>query len=467
MPVGTKATVKTLHPDEVRALGAQIVLGNTYHLHFRPGDELIAELGGLHRFMALGRADPDRLGRVPGLLAARHAARGRRRRRDLPQRLRRRRDALHARARRARSSATSAATSRCASTRCPPAGVARARARGGGAPHDRVGRAASAHAPRAEGQLRFAINQGGTDRELRRRSIEEIARARLRRQRDRRARDRRGPRARCSRRPTGSRRCCPPEKPRYFMGIGDAEGILEVIEAGVDMFDCVLPTRTARTGSALTWEGRLNLRNARFARDQGPLEEGCDCPACTRFSRAYIRHLVNQDELLGLRLLSLHNLRFLLELTRRAREAIERGDVRPPTNATPLERARARNPDPLVDPVRPLAWFLLALPSRRRQRRTRRCRTRSRSATRSSPRAGSTAPWSGAADETSARDRARRRRHARPARDRGVAADEERRGRGRHGGGGARRRGYTSEGGRPRIPKSDSIRPGHFTPALI
>ena len=117
----------------------------------------------------------------------------------------------------------------------------------------------------------------------------------------------------------------PADRPRYFMGIGDAEGILEVIEAGVDMFDCVLPTRTARTGSALTRDGRINLRNARFARDPAPLDEGCDCPACTRFSRAYIRHLVNQNELFGLRLLSLHNLRFVIDLTRDARDAIERG----------------------------------------------------------------------------------------------------------------------------------------------
>ena len=93
------------------------------------------------------------------------------------------------------------------------------------------------------------------------------------------------------------------------------------------MFDCVLPTRTARTGSALTWEGRLNLKNAKFARDPRPLDEGCGCPACTRFTRAYLRHLVNQQELLGLRLLSLHNLRFLLELTAGARAAIERGDL--------------------------------------------------------------------------------------------------------------------------------------------
>jgi len=117
----------------------------------------------------------------------------------------------------------------------------------------------------------------------------------------------------------------PEEKPRYFMGIGDPEGVLEVISRGVDMFDCVLPTRTARTGSALTWEGRLNMRNARFVRDPRPLDDGCACPACARFSRAYIRHLVNQEEILGLRLLSLHNLRFLLDLVAAARQSIERG----------------------------------------------------------------------------------------------------------------------------------------------
>ena len=110
------------------------------------------------------------------------------------------------------------------------------------------------------------------------------------------------------------------------MGIGDPEGVIEVIARGVDMFDCVLPTRTARTGSALTWEGRLNLRNARFARDPRPLDESCGCPACTRFTRAYIRHLVNQEEILGLRLLSLHNLRFVLDLVAAARASIERGD---------------------------------------------------------------------------------------------------------------------------------------------
>ena len=132
----------------------------------------------------------------------------------------------------------------------------------------------------------------------------------------------------------------PAGAPRYFMGIGDPEGILEVVERGIDMFDCVLPTRTARTGSALTWEGRLNLKNARFANDPSPLDDGCPCPACTRFSRAYVRHLVNQDELLGLRLLTLHNLRFLLDLVAGARAAID-GGAFGAFKATALERLAA------------------------------------------------------------------------------------------------------------------------------
>jgi queuine tRNA-ribosyltransferase len=119
----------------------------------------------------------------------------------------------------------------------------------------------------------------------------------------------------------------PADKPRYFMGIGDPEGVLEVIERGIDMFDCVLPTRNARTGSALTWDGQLNIKAARFARDARPLDEDCGCPACTRFTRAYVRHLLNQQEILGLRLLSLHNLRFLLDLVAGARAAIERGEL--------------------------------------------------------------------------------------------------------------------------------------------
>jgi len=117
----------------------------------------------------------------------------------------------------------------------------------------------------------------------------------------------------------------PPARPRYLMGVGAPDDVVGAIARGVDMFDCVLPTRLGRTGSAFTWDGRLNLRNARFARDPEPLDAACRCPTCTRFSRAYLRHLVTQNEVLALRLLTVHNLSFLLNLTRDARDAIRSG----------------------------------------------------------------------------------------------------------------------------------------------
>jgi queuine tRNA-ribosyltransferase len=322
MPVGTKATVKTLDPDEVRDLGAKIVLGNTYHLSFRPGDELIRDLGGLHRFMGwsgpiltdsggfqvfslrdtIAKVDDDGVTfrNVYDGAASRFTP-------ELS----------------ARVQANLGSDVAMCLDQVPPAGIPRREL------EEAVRRTTEwarrqRHADRAEGQLRFGITQGGVDEELRRRSTDEIAEldfdgnaiGGLAIGEDRDAMFEATDRAAA---------LMPAAKPRYFMGIGDPEGILEVIEAGVDMFDCVLPTRTARTGSALTREGRLNLRNARYARDQGPLDEGCPCPACTRFSRAYVRHLVNQHEVLGLRLLSVHNLRFLVDLASGARAAIERG----------------------------------------------------------------------------------------------------------------------------------------------
>jgi queuine tRNA-ribosyltransferase len=179
-------------------------------------------------------------------------------------------------------------------------------------------------APRAAGQLRFGITQGATNVELRRRSIEEISALPF----DGYALgglavgESKEEMLECV---DWAAPSLPPTRPRYFMGIGDPQGVLEVVARGVDMFDCVLPTRTARTGSALTWAGRLNLRNAAYRTDSRPLDDSCACPACERFTRAYLRHLVTQRELLGLRLLSLHNLRFVLDLTARARAAIERG----------------------------------------------------------------------------------------------------------------------------------------------
>jgi queuine tRNA-ribosyltransferase len=322
MPVGTKATVKSLDPTEVRELGATIILANTYHLHFRPGQDLIEELGGLHSFMQWsGPILTDSggfqvfslrdtlLGVDDDGVTFRNVYDGSATR-FTPE--------LAAEIQRALGSDIAMCLDQV-----PPADVDRRDL------EEAVRRTTEwarrqRNAPRAEGQLRFGINQGGTDPELRRRSIEEIAEldfdgnaiGGLAVGEDRQAMFDATDHAAA---------LMPSNKPRYFMGLGDAEGILEVIEAGVDMFDCVLPTRTARTGSAMTWEGRLNLKNAQYARDPRPLDETCDCPACKRFSRAYIRHLVNQDELLGLRLLSLHNLRFLVNLTGGARDAIERG----------------------------------------------------------------------------------------------------------------------------------------------
>jgi queuine tRNA-ribosyltransferase len=320
MPVGTKATVKTLHPDEVRALGASIVLANAYHLHFRPGEHVIEELGGLHAFSSWsGPILTDSGGFQIFSL----------------------RDTILALD---EDGVVFRSVYDGAAERFTPEGAAEIQRRLGsdiamcldvclpaGAPREELERAVALttrwarrqlDAERAPGQLRFGIAQGGTDRELRERSIAEITALAF----DGFALgglavgESREEMLACV---EWAAPCLPADRPRYFMGIGDPVGILEVIERGIDLFDCVLPTRTARTGSALTWAGRLNLRNAVHARDSRPLDASCDCPTCARFSRAYLRHLVAQDEILGLRLLSLHNLRFVLDLTARARAAIE------------------------------------------------------------------------------------------------------------------------------------------------
>jgi queuine tRNA-ribosyltransferase len=323
MPVGTRASVRGVDPELLAGLGASILLANAYHLHFRPGAELVAELGGLHRFMAwerpiltdsggfqvfslretIVRLDDDgvEFRSVYDGTAARFTP-------ELVARIQR---------------LLGSDVAMCLDV-CPPAGVARAELARAVA-RTTLWAERQLRAERADGQLLFGITQGGADAELRRRSIEEI----------------------CSLGFDGhalgglsvgegrgamldtvawAAPLLPADRPRYFMGIGDPEGILEVIERGVDVFDCVLPTRLGRTGSALTSEGRLNLRNARFARDAGPLDPGCGCPACARFTRAYVRHLMNQNELLGLILLSIHNVRFLLELTAEARAAVQRGE---------------------------------------------------------------------------------------------------------------------------------------------
>jgi queuine tRNA-ribosyltransferase len=322
MPVGTKATVKTLHPDEVRAAGATILLGNTYHLHFRPGADVIAELGGLHRFMGWDRPIlTDSGGFQVFSLRETLVARD-----DDGVTFRSVYDGAPARLTpelAARIQAQLGSDVAMCLDVCPPADVTRAELEEA-VRLTTVWATRQRAAARADGQLLFGIAQGGSDRALRRRSIEEIV-----------ALDFDGhalgglsvgePHGVMMDAVAWAAPLLPADRPRYFMGIGDPRGILEVIERGIDMFDCVLPTRLGRTGSALTSSGRLNLRNAVHARDPRPLDERCSCPACTRFTRAYLRHLVNQQEVLALRLLSLHNLHFLLELTAGARSAIEAG----------------------------------------------------------------------------------------------------------------------------------------------
>jgi queuine tRNA-ribosyltransferase len=324
MPVGTKATVKTLHPDEVRAVGARVILGNTYHLHLRPGEDLIEELGGLHAFSGWdGPILTDSGGfqvfslRDTLLAVDDDGVTFRSVYDGTPERLTP--ESVQEIQRRLGSD-----IAMCLDI-CSPAGATRDEHA------DAVRRTTlwaerQVDTPRAEGQLRFGIAQGGTDPELRRQSVEEIAALRFD-----------GfalgglavgeSRVEMIDTVEWSAPLLPADRPRYFMGLGDAVGILDVVARGIDMFDCVLPTRTARTGSALTARGRLNLRNARYARDPGPIEDGCGCPACERFSRAYVRHLLNQQEILGLRLLTLHNLWFVLGLTEGARAAILRGEL--------------------------------------------------------------------------------------------------------------------------------------------
>jgi queuine tRNA-ribosyltransferase len=366
MPVGTAATVKTLEPRDLEALGVRLVLANTYHLYLRPGHERVRRLGGLHRFMgwkgalltdsggfqvySLGEArrdveaaeagEPDEAappaGReAPGLVSvsddgvvfkshldgSRHAF--------TPERAVEVQEAL-------------GADVIMAFDECPPAladrryheeALARTqrwlvrcraawlqiearKAEGARAP----GPAGGGPAPASL----FGIAQGGLFPDLRRRAVEEGA-----------ALDLPGyalggyavgeePEAMWE----GVARdapLLPRDKPRYLMGVGMPEDLLEGVAAGVDLFDCVLPTRCARNGLLFTARGRLVIRNARYAEDERPVEPGCPCYGCRTFSRAYLRHLFKSGEILGLRLNTLHNLQHYLSLMAGAREAIEQG----------------------------------------------------------------------------------------------------------------------------------------------
>jgi len=328
MPVGTKGTVKAISPDRLRALGAQIVLGNTYHLALRPGSDVVRALGGLHAFMhwdgplltdsggyqvfslrATARIDDAAVEFKSIYDGSKHVF--------TPERAM------------AEQAALGADFVMCLD-QCPP-GTA-----GESEIAEAVGRTARwaerckrAHRERdgmgSDGpQMLLGIVQGGVIPGLRRESVERLqaigfpgyAIGGLTVGEDRQA-------MLDTTEFTAS--LLPEDRLRYFMGIGDPEGLLEVIARGIDIFDCVLPTRTARMGTAFTPEGRLNLRNAEHALSTAPLEEGCPCMACSGFSRGAIRHFVMQKEILGVMLLTEHNLSFLLRLVAQAREAIVAG----------------------------------------------------------------------------------------------------------------------------------------------
>jgi len=319
-PVGTQATVKTLTPDDLHALGTEIILANTYHLYLRPGTELLANFGGLHRFMGWdGPILTDSGGFQVFSLAHR---------RDIDDDGVTFRSHIDGSRHRFTPETVIAAEEAIgadiimALDECPP-------------PTDRpyVERSlARTHAWAArcqEAQTRpdqalFGIVQGGVFPDLRRQSAEFLSGLDL-------------PGYAIGGLSVGETKeqmyatldelmpLMPADKPRYLMGVGTPEDILEAVARGVDFFDCVLPTRMARNGGLFTHAGRLNIRNAQYREDRRPVEENCTCYTCQHFSRAYLRHLFQTKEILGLRLATLHNLHFMLRLMESLREAIAAG----------------------------------------------------------------------------------------------------------------------------------------------
>ena len=325
MPVGTKAAVKGLTPPMLEELGAQIILSNTYHLSQRPGERLVERLGGVHGFMRWDRPVLTDSGGFQAFSLSEHFTF-----RD---------DGVEFRA-------VDYDGSRVAWT--PERNMEIAQALGSdvcmqldqcvGYPVERAVLERSVElssrwaercwrAHTREDQALFGIVQGGMHLDLRLRSLRHLEDA--------------GdfPGYGIGGYSVGEDHdtmfesleplCAeymPKGKPRYLMGVGNPTTLVRGVACGVDMFDCVLPTRTARTGSAFSSEGRLNLRHARFAHDHAPLDAACGCPTCTGgYTRAYLHHLVRQKEMAGSMLISQHNVWYLLDLMRRAREAIIAG----------------------------------------------------------------------------------------------------------------------------------------------
>ncbi len=330
MPVGTKAAVKTLDPDDLTQMGATMILANAYHLHLRPGDDTVREMGGLHTFMRWDRPIITDSGgfQVFSLAKLRTVSEdgvefqshidGSKRfftpesvmqiERNLGADVIMQFDHVIP----GQSDETGARDASERSIRW----LARCLAE--------VNRLDAGE--RSIRQALFPIVQGGIHGQLRREAAAAIAAMND------------WPGFGIGGLSVGEEKeamyamldiaseALPAGRPRYLMGVGFPEDLVEGIRRGVDLFDCVAPTRMGRNGTVFTPEGRLNIKRTEFRTDPRPLDADCECSACARFTRAYIRHLFVSDEILGLRLLSLHNVHFLLSLARSARQAIKRGD---------------------------------------------------------------------------------------------------------------------------------------------
>jgi queuine tRNA-ribosyltransferase len=324
MPVGTQGTVKTVSPHELKELGAQIILGNTYHLYLRPGDALIAEAGGLHRFMGwsgpiltdsggfqvfslseLRKINDDGVRFQSHLDGSFHTFTPEKAV-DIQTNI---------------GSDIQMVLDECSPYPCSPEDAEKACGRTVRWAERCLARFKEIQSDFQYPRHMFGIAQGGTHPEIRRACAERLTQM-----------DFDGyaigglavgePKQTMKEMTGLCTGIFPPGKPRYLMGVGKPEDIVEAIGLGVDMFDCVIPTRNGRNGTVYTRSGRLVIKNKTFERDFQPIDDRCTCYTCRHFTRAYLRHLLRAGETLGLRLATIHNLHFFLSIVQAARRAV-------------------------------------------------------------------------------------------------------------------------------------------------
>ncbi|WP_261306307.1 tRNA guanosine(34) transglycosylase Tgt [Paenibacillus andongensis] len=320
MPVGTQATVKTMSPEELKTMDAHIILSNTYHLFIRPGHDIVKAAGGLHKFMNWDRPILTDSGgfQVFSLSDMRKITEE-----GVQFKSHLNGDKLFLSPEKAMEIQNALGSDiMMAFDECPPFPAEYEYVKKSLERTTRWAERCLQSHSRPNDQGLFAIIQGGMHEDLRRLSAEQLTSMDF-------------PGYAIGGLSVGEPKhlmyevldyttpLMPANKPRYLMGVGSPDALIEGSIRGIDMFDCVLPTRIARNGTCMTSEGRLVIRNAKHATDFGPLDPKCTCYTCTNYSRAYIRHLIKADETFGIRLTTIHNLHFLLQLMREVREAIK------------------------------------------------------------------------------------------------------------------------------------------------